>query len=99
MKRKQKPASPAFAKLSAGLADAIAHQRGERVLTVRDEELHTPPRLSAAEVAAVRASLHIQRDDCWTSSSSAREERGNPRKATASAASPSVRRPMVTPPP
>ena len=59
MKRKQKPASPAFAKLSAGLADAIAHQRGERVLTVRDVERHTPPRLTAAEVAAVRASLHV----------------------------------------
>jgi putative transcriptional regulator len=52
--------SAAFAKISAGLEDAIAHRRGQRTLTVRDVELHRAPQvLSGAEVAQVRAAMHV----------------------------------------
>jgi putative transcriptional regulator len=52
--------SPTFSKVRAGLEDAIAHQRGQRTLTVRDVELHrAPPKMSAAGVARVRAAMHV----------------------------------------
>jgi len=49
----------AFAKLKAGLDDAIAHHRGDRQLTVRDVELEPPPAMSAKEVIAVRSRLRV----------------------------------------
>jgi putative transcriptional regulator len=52
--------SHAFVKLRAALQDAVAHRRGERVLTVREVELPPPPtRMRAAEVVAVRKKLRV----------------------------------------
>jgi hypothetical protein len=47
MKRKGK-ASAAFAKIAAGLDDAIENHRGTRKLTVRDVELKGPKAASLA---------------------------------------------------
>lgn len=59
-RRSQSHESPAFSKIRAGLEDAIAHHHGQRTLTVRDVELHrAPPKLAAADVARVRASMHV----------------------------------------
>lgn len=58
MKRKTGKSS-AFAKLKAGLEDAIAYHRGAKQLTVRDVELKPPPPMGAKEVLAVRAQLRV----------------------------------------
>jgi putative transcriptional regulator len=58
MKRKTGKSS-AFAKLKAGLEDAIAYHRSARQLTVRDVELEPPPPMGAKEVLAVRAKLRV----------------------------------------
>ncbi len=58
--RSKKTGSRAFAKLKAGLEDAIAYHRGRRVLTVRDLNLPKPPKpLAPEQVAAVRRALHL----------------------------------------
>lgn len=57
MKRKTGKSS-AFAKLKAGLEDAISYHRGAKQLTVRDVELKPPP-MGAKEVLAVRAQLRV----------------------------------------
>jgi putative transcriptional regulator len=49
----------AFDKLSAGLEDAIAYQRGRRALTAREVEFRPLPKLGAREVARVRAHLRV----------------------------------------
>ena len=49
----------AFAKLKAGLGDAIAYHRGVRKLTIRDVELGPPPPMGAKDVLAVRARLRV----------------------------------------
>lgn len=49
----------AFAKLKAGLEDAIAYHRGDRQLTVRDVALEPPAPMGAREVATVRAQLRV----------------------------------------
>ena len=54
-----KKPSRAFAKIHAGLEDAISFHRGSRKLTVRDVELEPPARMRAKDVAAVRASLRV----------------------------------------
>ncbi len=56
---KRKGTSSAFAKITAGLEDAIAYHRGTRKLTVRDVELKPPPPMGAKEVIAVRAQLRV----------------------------------------
>jgi len=56
---KRKGTSSAFAKIAAGLEDAIAYHRGTRKLTVRDVELKRPPPMGAKEVIAVRAQLRV----------------------------------------
>ena len=58
MKRKSRKTS-AFAKLTAGLEDAIAYHRGTRQLTVRDVELKPPPPMDAKDVVAVRSRLRV----------------------------------------
>jgi putative transcriptional regulator len=58
MKRKTTKAS-AFAKLKAGLEDAIAYHRGGRQLTVRDVQLKPPAPMGAKEVLEVRARLRV----------------------------------------
>lgn len=59
-RRSQTKESSAFSKIRTGLEDAIAHQRGQRTLTVRDVELHRPPpQITAAGVAKVRAAMHV----------------------------------------
>ncbi len=59
MKRKTGKSS-AFAKLKAGLEDAIAYHSGRATqLTVRDVELKPPPPMGAKEVLAVRAQLRV----------------------------------------
>jgi putative transcriptional regulator len=58
MKRKA-AATSAFAKLKAGLEDAIASHRGARQLTVRDVELRPPPPMGARDVLAVRTRLRV----------------------------------------
>ena len=59
MKRKAVRSSGAFAKVMAGLEDALAHHRGTRKLTVRDVELKPPAPMGAKEVIAVRARLRV----------------------------------------
>jgi putative transcriptional regulator len=49
----------AFAKVKAGLEDAIAYHRGTRQLTVRDVALKPPPPMGAKEVLAVRGQLRV----------------------------------------
>ena len=49
----------AFAKLKAGLENAIAYQRGDRQLTVREIELQPPLAMSARAVVAIRACLRV----------------------------------------
>jgi putative transcriptional regulator len=58
MKRKVTKSS-GFAKLKAGLQDAIAYHRGNVLLTVRDVEMSPPPPMGAKEVLAVRARLRV----------------------------------------
>lgn len=58
MKRKA-AATSAFAKVKAGLEDAIAYHRGARQLTVRDVELPPPPPMGARDVLAVRTRLRV----------------------------------------
>jgi len=58
MKRKGKTTS-AFAKINAGLEDAIAFHAGDRQLTVRDVELKPPAPMGAKEVLAVRTRLRV----------------------------------------
>lgn len=55
MKRESK----AFAKIRAGLEDALAYHRGERTLTARDVQLVPPARLSARQVVEVRKALRV----------------------------------------
>jgi putative transcriptional regulator len=59
MKRKAGKGSVAFAKVMAGLEDALAYHRGTRKLTVRDIELKPPAPMGAKEVIAVRARLRV----------------------------------------
>jgi putative transcriptional regulator len=59
MKRKAGKASVAFAKVMAGLEDALAYHHGRRKLTVRDVELKPPAPMGAKEVIAVRARLRV----------------------------------------
>ena len=59
MKRKTGKAASGFAKLKAGLEDAIAYHRGAKQLTVRDIELKPPPPMGAKEVLALRALLRV----------------------------------------
>ena len=60
MKKRSNPKkTSAFAKLSAGLEDAIAFHRGERTLTARDVESRPLPKLRARDVAEVRARLRV----------------------------------------
>jgi hypothetical protein len=54
MKRKTGKRS-AFAKLKAGLEDAIAYHGGARQLTVRDVDLEPPPRRERARSGRRRA--------------------------------------------
>lgn len=56
---KRKPKASAFAKIKAGLEDAIAFHAGERGLTVRDVELSPPPPMGAKEVLAVRRRMRV----------------------------------------
>jgi len=49
----------AFAKLKAGLEDAVVYPRSARQLTVRDVELVPPPPMGAKEVLAVRGQLRV----------------------------------------
>ena len=58
MKRKA-TATSAFAKMKAGLEDAIAYHRGARQLTVRDVELRPPTPMGAKDVLAVRTRLRV----------------------------------------
>lgn len=58
MKRKGKTSS-AFAKVKAGLEDAIAFHAGDRQLTVRDVELKPPAPMGAKEVLAVRTRMRV----------------------------------------
>ena len=58
MKRKGKT-SFAFAKIKAGLEDAIAFHAGDRQLTVRDVELRPPAPMGAQEVLAVRTRMRV----------------------------------------
>ena len=58
MKRKGKTTS-AFAKIKAGLEDAIAFHAGDRQLTVRDVELKPPAPMGAKEVLAVRTRMRV----------------------------------------
>jgi len=51
--------STAFAKLKAGLEDAIAYHRGTRQLTIRDVELKPPAPMAAKDVVALRAQLRV----------------------------------------
>jgi len=58
MKRKGRR-SAAFAKVAAGLEDAIEYHRGTRKLAVRHVEPKPPPPMGAKEVIAVRARLRV----------------------------------------
>jgi putative transcriptional regulator len=58
MKRKGKT-TPAFAKIKAGLEDAIAFHAGVRQLTVRDVDLKPPAPMGAKEVLAVRTRMRV----------------------------------------
>jgi hypothetical protein len=57
MKRKSDQRSKAFQKIRFGLLDALAYERGERVLTARDIEMpRALPKMRAKDVVAVRRS-------------------------------------------
>lgn len=56
---KKKAKTGAFAKIKAGLEDAIAFHAGERELTVRDVELSPPRPMGAKEVLAVRRRMRV----------------------------------------
>jgi len=58
-KRSSRKKVSAFAKLSAGIEDAIAYHRGERTLTAREVEFPPLPKLGARDVAKVRARLRL----------------------------------------
>ncbi len=49
----------AFQKIAAGLQDAIAFHRGQRVLTVREVEVRPPSKLGAKDVALLRRRLRV----------------------------------------
>ena len=57
MKHRKNPS--AFEKIRAGLQDAIDHQRGKRVLTVRDIRLPRPPPMRSKDIIALRARLNV----------------------------------------
>jgi putative transcriptional regulator len=57
--KQKKAGMSAFAKLKAGLEDAIAYHRADRQLTVRDVELKPPPAMGAKEVVALRVQLRV----------------------------------------
>ena len=58
-KRSSRKKVSAFAKLSAGIEDAIAYHRGERTLTAREVSFRPLPKLGARDVAKVRARLSL----------------------------------------
>jgi len=57
MKRHRKPS--AFEKIRAGLEDAVAHHRGQRLLTVREVQLAPPAAMRSKDIIALRARLGV----------------------------------------
>jgi DNA-binding transcriptional regulator YiaG len=56
---KRKPKASAFAKIEAGLKDAILFHAGEREFTVREVELRPRRAMGAKEVLAVRRRMRV----------------------------------------
>ena len=56
---KEAPVSSAFAKLCAGLEDAIAYHRGDRKRTVREVHVPEPEPLGARDIVKLRETLRV----------------------------------------